>query len=344
ANDKKTAVQLIQKTEDKLHSFTSKGKNDAAKMDDLLDQLEAILQDVGKLDKGNRVSEYYNGSANHVFVWMQEVNETIDKIKTVTIGYINNRPLMKAAKKAGLQVKVTRVGGKRYYTIRATREALNILGIEPDEVAEKQLRYRLPSKRKFTAKDIHRANTNRAVLKYNAKHKNSLVWSKTGEAALKKYEALEYLTGETDLKYGEDVKFLLKKVGSAALKGVKSSLKDSADVVSVAKNGGFSKSLGIAGTGLSYYSNYHDAMDDGLNKKKAAVRATADTVIDTAVGGAVQAASVAGFQMLIPIPGVGALVGMGVGVGVNLLLNYKRKDKYGKKKKSIMDRIKGWYH
>lgn len=155
---------------------------------------------------------------------------------------------------------------------------------------------------------------------------------------------LEYLTGELDFQYGEDVKLFLKKVGKAALKGAKSSLKESVDVVSVAKSGGFSKSLGIAGAGLSYYSNYHDAIDDGLDKKKAAARATADTVIDTAVGGAVQVASVAAGQMLIPIPGVGALVGMGVGFGVNLILNLKRKDKYGKKKKSLMDRIKGWYH
>ncbi|NMH84562.1 T7SS effector LXG polymorphic toxin, partial [Heyndrickxia coagulans] len=171
ATDKKTAVQILQKTEDKLHNFTTKGKKDAAKMDELLDQLEAILKDVGKMDKGNRFSEYYNGSANQVAVMMKNLNENFDKIKTVTIGYIKNRPLIEAAKKAGLQVKVTRVRGKRYYTIRVTREALRILGIEPDEVAEKQLRYRLPEKREFTAKDIHRANTNTAVLKYNAKHK-----------------------------------------------------------------------------------------------------------------------------------------------------------------------------
>ncbi|MEZ0116923.1 UNVERIFIED_ORG: prefoldin subunit 5 [Heyndrickxia coagulans] len=349
ANDKKTAVQLIQKTEDKLHSFTSKGKNDAAKMDDLLDQLEAILKDVGKMDKGNRFSEYYNGSINKDVNDLKEFTEMYGKGKAIVKIALTSVSLINIARKAGLKVKVIRKNGKRYHQIEATREALEILGIKPDSKAEEELSYRIPKKRKLTPKDLARAKSNTATLKYKAFHKNSLVWTETGKKVIRKNQYFEFLSGPIDLSYIEDWKYASKTIGLAALKGARDSLKEAVDVSSVVKSAknlrGIGKALGPLGAGLSFYSNYHDAKDEDLNKKKAAVRATADTVIDTAVGGAVQTGLTAAGTVLIPIPGVGTAIGFGMGLAANLVLNNRSKDKYNREKKdSIMDKLKSWYH
>ncbi|MEZ0116925.1 UNVERIFIED_ORG: prefoldin subunit 5 [Heyndrickxia coagulans] len=343
ANDKKTAVQLIQKTEDKLHSFTSKGKNDAAKMDDLLDQLEAILKDVGKLDKGNRFSEYYNGSANKLLKQLKTDISYYKKGKTIVTGLITGYAMFHACKKNGLRIEV--VDRKRgLYRVYATREALKHLGIKPDADAERALNRGLPKNgKKMKEKHLKRAKTNAALLKAANKKKGRTGWTSVGEEVIKKHSPIQYWNDKATLIQK------IKTVGKAALKGADDSLKEAVDVSSVVKSAknlrGFGKALGPLGAGLSFYSNYHDAEDDGLNKKKAAVRATADTVIDTAVGGAVQAASVAGFQVLIPIPGVGAAVGFGVGVVANLFLNHRSKDNYGRKRKdSFIDKLKNWYH
>lgn len=78
----------------------------------------------------------------------------------------------------------------------------------------------------------------------------------------------------------------------------------------ISKFSGVSKSFGVAGISLSYYSNYNDAKSDGLTGSKAAARATQDTVIDTAVASAVQGGLTALGTAAIPIPGVGTTVGV----------------------------------
>lgn len=141
-----------------------------------------------------------------------------------------------------------------------------------------------------------------------------------------------------------------KTVGKAAGKGAANALRDTVDAKDIVKSGptkGLTKSLGPIGGGLSYYSNYHDARADGLSGKKAHSRAAVDTTLDVAVGGAVQAGSVALFTAIVPIPGVGTAIGVVAGVGANLLLNKK----FGKSEKSVMDytksafrKVKNWFN
>ncbi|MGG3984180.1 T7SS effector LXG polymorphic toxin [Heyndrickxia faecalis] len=342
-NDKKTAVQLIQKTEDKLHSFTSKGKNDAAKMDDLLDQLEAILQDVGKMDKGNRFSEYYNGSANKHFKQLQTNISYYKKGKTIVTGLITGYAMFHACKNNGLRIEV--VDRKRgLYRVYATREALKHLGIKPDTDAERALNRGLPKNgKKMKEKHLKRAKTNAALLKAANKKKGRTGWTSLGEEAVKKHSPIQYWNDKATLIQK------IKTVGKAALKGAGDSLKEAVDVSSVVKSAknlrGFGKALGPLGAGLSFYSNYHDAEDDGLRGIKATARATEDTAVDLAVGGAVQAASVALLTAIIPIPGLGTFLGVAAGVYINYRLTKRKKDYYGRNKKdSIMDKLKSWFH
>ncbi|MGG3965546.1 T7SS effector LXG polymorphic toxin [Heyndrickxia faecalis] len=338
ANDKKTAVQLIQKTEDKLHSFTSKGKNDAAKMDDLLDQLEAILQDVGKMDKGNRFSEYYNGSAKAELVTLNKAISQFNDVKTLVSETAKGYKLLQVAKNAGLQTEVVNINGKKYYRIYATKEALEKLGINPDQEAIRQLNKGLPkNNKKPNAKQLKRAENNKATLKYATKKKGQSGWSKTGEAAIQKYKQLEYWNEEPDLKY------MIKSIGKATVKGAKDALKDAVNLKPFLKSRSFSKALGPVGSGLSYYSNYHDAKDDGLNVKKAAARATVDTGVDLAVSGAIQGGLTIAANLLIP--GVGLVVGYGFSLMIVYMINKRSKDGYGREKKdSYMDKLKSWYH
>lgn len=342
AKDKKTAVQILQKTEDKLHNFTTKGKKDAAKMDELLDQLEAILKDVGKMDKGNRFSEYYNGTANKHLKQLQTDISYYKKGKTIVTGLITSYAMFRACKNNGLRIEV--VDEKRgLYRVHATREALKHLGIKPDANAERAFNYRLPKNgKKMNAKHLKRAKTNVVLLKA-ANKKNGSTWTSLGEEAVKKHSAIQYWNDKATRIQK------VKTVGKAALKGAGDSLKEGVDVSSIVKSvknlRGFGKALGPLGAGLSFYSNYHDALDDGLNNKKSAVRASLDTVIDTAVGGSVQAGLTAAGTVFIPIPGVGTAIGFGLGLLVNWYLNKRSKDNYNRKKKSsIMDKLKSWYH
>ncbi|WP_207369478.1 T7SS effector LXG polymorphic toxin [Heyndrickxia coagulans] len=342
AKGKKTAVQILQKTEDKLHNFTTKGKKDAAKMDELLDQLEAILKDVGKMDKGNRFSEYYNGTANKHLKQLQTDISYYKKGKTIVTGLITSYAMFRACKNIGLRIEV--VDEKRgLYRVYATREALKHLGIKPNANAERAFNYRLPKNgKKMNAKHLKRAKTNVVLLKA-ANKKNGSTWTSLGEEAVKKHSAIQYWNDKATRIQK------VKTVGKAALKGASDSLNVANDLKEIIKSGSVVKSAGKAlgpiGTGLNYYSNYHDAKSDGLSGVKASARATADTAVDLAVGGAVQAASVAFFTAFIPIPGVGTAIGVGLGLALNLILNYRSKDNYNRKKKSsIMDKLKSWYH
>ncbi len=103
------------------------------------------------------------------------------------------------------------------------------------------------------------------------------------------------------------------------------------------------KGLAPISAGLSFYENHINAKAEGLTGAEATKRATVDTAIDVGVSSGVQTAFTAAGTALIPIPGVGTLVGMGAGIAVNTLLNHKfGKDKDGKGK-SAMDVVKGWF-
>ena len=113
---------------------------------------------------------------------------------------------------------------------------------------------------------------------------------------------------------------------------------------SIVKSGGVikgaGKALGPISAGLSFYSNLEEAKKDKLSGEKAVIRAVRDTTIDVAAGGAVQAALTAAGTAFIPIPSVGTAIGVFVGVVANTALNKK----FGKDNKSVMDRIKSWFH
>ncbi|GAE95503.1 hypothetical protein JCM21714_4771 [Gracilibacillus boraciitolerans JCM 21714] len=219
---------------------------------------------------------------------------------------------------------------KPSYRVRANRDALKALGVEPDNKAGSQLNHRLPKNgRVWSDAHYERANNNQAILRAADKRGNTN-WTSTGQRALNMHPEMKYWRNEIDLKHvGSST---AKGVGTGIVSGFKDTgtwLKDSVNMKENFKTkiGGLnyvSKSLGVAGMGLSYYSNYNAAEKDGLNGKEAHLRATQDTAIDTAVGGgAVQTALTVGFTAAIPIPGVGTAVGAIAGIAVNGLLNKK---------------------
>ncbi|WP_371069049.1 T7SS effector LXG polymorphic toxin [Sediminibacillus sp. JSM 1682029] len=226
--------------------------------------------------------------------------------------------------------------GKNSYRINANKRALYELGVKPDGKATSDFNYRLPKDRSnWGDADYKRAFHNQTTLKYASKQAGQTGWSNTGNNVLKMHPEMKY--------WNDKVKpvGVLKTTGKAALEGAANSFTDPF------KKGyggikGVSKSLGVFGTGLNYYSNYNDAKKDGLTGNEAVKRATVDTTVDTAVGGAIQTAFTAAGTAAIPIPGVGTAVGAIAGIGANWLLN--KKWGKGKDSKSAMDVIKGWFH
>ena len=332
-------TQYIQKVDESLSKFTSVGKKESSKDEKLLKEIGSILKDVGKLKEKGRFTSYYDGSANSELASLGRTVALLSDVKTGYTGQITSYKMYRAAEKAGLRTETFKVNGEKFYRVLATRGALDIFGIVPDAEAERQLNYLLPKNgKKLNAKQLLLAEKNTAVLKYASKKEwNKVGWSKSGKALIEKYTEMAYWNDRADGKY------IAKTVGKETIKGAGSALKEAFDVKAVAKSG--SKILGPIGAGLGAYSNYHDAMDDGLNVEKAAARTVADTVMDMAVGGAVQSGSVALFSLIIPIPGVGTAVGFAAGIALNHWLNNRSKDKYGRENKdSKMDFLKSWYH
>ncbi|MEW8987780.1 MAG: hypothetical protein AB2401_12425, partial [Bacillus sp. (in: firmicutes)] len=286
----------------------------------------------------------YDGSKNSQLASLGKTVTLLGNVKTEVTGKLTSYKMYLTAKKSGLRTETFTVNGERFYRVLATREALKIFRIEPDVEAERQLNYLLPKNgRPLNAKQRILAETNAAILKYaSKKNGRDSGWSKTGKALIDKYPEMRYWNNKPDLK------LVVKTVSSESIKGAGTALKEALDVKSVVKSGsvvkGSVKTLGPIGAGLSYYGNYHDAIDDGLSTNKAAARAVADTAVDAAVGGAVQVGLVALATLVIPVPGVGTAIGITAGVALNTWLNHKDEDKYGREKDSIMDKLKSWYH
>ncbi|WMT18244.1 LXG domain-containing protein [Parageobacillus toebii] len=271
------------------------------------------------------------------------LKNTVDvskKMRTLIKGGKTSYILYKAGKNNDLRAELERdPNGKKHYRIVATKKGFEILGIEPDAEAARELNKGLPKDgKKWNGKHILKAETNTAILKYNTKKPKASGWSKAGEAAIEKYPEIQYLTHKDARRIDK-----AKIVGKAAAKGAGKSLKEAVDFKSVVKSGpikGAGKALGPISAGLSFYSNLEAAKKDKLSGEKAVVRAVQDTTIDIAVGGAVQAGSVALFTAIVPIPGVGTAIGVGFGIFANWALN----NQFGKSKKSVMDRLKSWFH
>ena len=282
------------------------------------------------------------GSVSSANPDMKEMKKAVDyakKANTAITGGISAFGMYVAGKEGVLSTsRVFDHKTQKYsYRINANGKALEHLGIKPDAKALKELMHRVPKgDKKWSAKHHEIAANNTATLKYGTKLPKQSGWSATGDEVLKKHPNLAYWNDQaTNVQKA-------KTVGSAALKGAGKSFKDIVDFKEMAKPGikGISKTLGPIGAGVSYYSNYSTAKDAGLSGGDAARRATVDTAIDVAVGGAVQAAFTAAGTVIIPIPGVGTAVGVGFGIIANSFLNAK----FGKEDKSVMDHLKGWFH
>ncbi|GMN98966.1 hypothetical protein [Parageobacillus thermoglucosidasius] len=267
--------------------------------------------------------------------------DTSKKMRTLVKGGKTSYVLYKAGKNNDLRAELEKgPNGKKYYRIVATKKGFEILGIEPDAEAARELNRGLPKgRKKWNETHILKAETNTAILKYYTKKPKASGWSKAGKAAIEKYPEIQYLTHK-DASRIEKAKI----VGKAAAKGAGNSLKEAVDLKSIVKSGGVikgaGKALGPISAGLSFYSNLEEAKKDKLSGEKAVIRAVRDTAIDVAAGGAVQAALTAAGTAFIPIPGVGTAIGVFVGVVANTALNKK----FGKDNKSVMDRIKSWFH
>lgn len=333
SQNKLEATDYINKTSEKLTNFTMVGKEDHSQINTVLNEITSLFKHIGKLKEEDRFTTFYASPGIGTLLTIKNLNEHSGRAKTAYVGYITSKAVYKAGKNAGLRTEVVIVNGKKYYRLHATEEALKHLGIEPDAEAQRAFN---------RAKKLASGSENTTMLKYASKKPGKSGWSKTGEAALKKHSSLEYLNDKAGLTQKA------KTVGKASLKGAGNSITEVFDVKGIAKSGSFlkgaGKALGPIGAGLSGYSNFAEAKADGVSGGKLVARTAVDTSVDLAVGGAVQAGSVALFTVLIPIPGLGTAVGVAAGILANMALSYQAEDKYGKKKKSAMDKIKGLFH
>lgn len=330
---KKEMTKTIHKLDRKLASFTSDGKKHNSQTKALMEHIEMTLTKAASATGEKRYSDYKSGSANKCLKGLGAAVSLAKKARTAAIGGVTSYSMYQAGKDLGLSV----VGKDGKYTYRATEEALKHLGVEPDANARNTLNQkRRPGVPKAHWKEETRLKYMKTAPLHYVNNKGKPGWSITGQNVLKKHPQLEYWNPKATTMEKA------KTVGKATLKGTGKAFKDIVDVKAIAKSGGVkgaTKALGPLGAGLSYYSNYHDAKDAGLSGKEAATRATVDTAIDTAVGAAVQTAFTVGFTAAIPIPGVGTAIGVGLGLAANHFLNKK----FGKGKKSAMDKLKGWF-
>lgn len=330
SNNESEVTDFIKETSEKLTNFTPIGTEEHTDVNNILIDIESLFKHVGKLSDEDRFTAFYASPGNAIVLSIKKINDNLGKGKKVLEGFITSKAMYLAGKKAGLRTEIEIVNGKKYYRLKATKEALVHLGIEPDLEAQSELN---------RAKRLN----NTVRLKYATKKPGNSGWSITGEEALKKHPSLEYWNDKAGLG------LKAKTVGKATLKGTVKSFKDVFDVKGIAKSGSFLKGAGKAlapiGAGLSGYSNYAEAKAEGVNGGKLVARTAVDTSVDLAVSGAVQAGSVALFTAIIPIPGIGTAIGIGVGLRINYILSKRSEDQYGRKKKdSYMDKIKGFFH
>ncbi|MFB1051945.1 hypothetical protein [Paraliobacillus sp. JSM ZJ581] len=222
--------------------------------------------------------------------------------------------------------------GKYSYRLTTNQGGLEALGVKPDFRAQSDFNYLLPKNRaRLNETDLVRARNNQTILKAA----NGDKWTNNGSEVKELHPEIQYFRDEINVKH------VSKSIMKGAYDGVKDGFKDAITLFKKSQTilKSSSKALGAAGFGLTAYTNYDEALKDGLRGKDAYVRTGVDTTVDTVVSGAVQGASTAFFTVAIPIPGVGTIIGALVGVGANYVLNHK-----GNNKKSILDRIKGWFH
>lgn len=327
--------EAIQKLDLNLSTFTKSGESNDSKTKDIIDYIELTLKKATKVSGETRYSELSNGFMKDAILFtgigVGHASRTDAAIRGSIRGYI--------LRQANKNLRLGSSKGNGSYTFWAKDDALKYLEIEPDDHTIKGLNQKKLSgvemphwKQRMI--EIYKVKTR---LQYT-NSQGKLVWSDTGKKLLKNYPELAYWDREKPkLKTA-------KAIGVETIKGIGQGFKDVVNVKSIANSGvvnGITRSLAPLGAGLNFYTNYHDAKDSGLKGQDAVSRATVDTTIDTAVAAGVQTAFTAVGTVFIPIPGVGTALGAIAGAIVNeRLSNFK----FGKSKKTGMERIKGWFH
>lgn len=328
-------VEGIDKLDQNLKDFIHLKKQDTS-VKDVIDEIESLVQEMS----GKTADERFTADQNFVQKHMLAITTALNT-GAQSRTFNSSKKISNASNNGKLNTPEHHDyrNGKDSYRVTANRDALRELGVQPDYRAESDLNHRLPKNgRKWGEADFDRASNNQTVLK--AADRKALFksqWTGTGQRVLDMHPEMEYLNKNTTVKHV--AASTVKGAGKGIVEGVTEPFKPDYSGLR-----GVSKSLGVAGVGLNYYSNFNDAKADGLTASEAAARATQDTVVDTAVGGAVQAGLTAAGTALIPIPGVGTAVGAIAGIAANWFLSRRKKTKDGEEKPSIMDKIKGFFH
>ncbi|SHM54865.1 T7SS effector LXG polymorphic toxin [Gracilibacillus kekensis] len=318
-NDKKEVEKLIENLDSNLASFTREGSYNDSRTKSLIERIEKTLAKVGSVEGESRFKDHnFKEKADNLKDFLGNY-----ALPTAT-GSVTSLAIAKAAKDNGLSVTEYKKNGKTTYRINASEDALRALGVEPDMNANRALQ------------QSGKTGNAKAPINYYDKGQGKQIYSSVGEEVINKHRAMMAYNDKatTAVKW--------KNVGEAAKHGALDSIKE-LNPNGILKSGlvkGATKAGGIFTAGLTGYSNYNDALADGLTGGKAVGRAAVDTTIDTVVGGTVQVAFTAAGTAFIPIPGVGTALGAIAGIGANVLLNTK----FGKSKKSIMDRAKDGFH
>ncbi|SEO94594.1 hypothetical protein SAMN04488134_12010 [Amphibacillus marinus] len=225
--------------------------------------------------------------------------------------------------------------GSSSFRLTINREGLAALGVEADYRAISDFNYRLPKNgQNWSVANAIRAQQNQTILRpADQKSLFRTQFTSLGEKVIGRHPEMQFLGSG------------IKHVGTSTLKGAsQGAIEGFTDFYTVfsknqSKVAFTSKSIGNAGTLLSFYLNYEEARDDGLSLGKSIGRAGLDTTVDTVIAGAVQKGITAAATAMIPIPGVGTAVGVIVGIGAVWALNHD----WGGNGKTAMDVVKGWF-
>src|SRR5690625_2417608 len=317
-NDNREVVKTIDELEENLTSFTKEGKSHDSQTKELLNYIEVTMNKTSGREGEERFTTYNKDNT------LDELKKLSDSGGTAAVGLTTSRTIYEAAKDQGLTATKYIKNGKVTYRINATEDALKKLGVTPDAHATRDFKKQKKNGKPKTALNYHDKNTGKQVN------------SQTGKDAVAKYPEL---VAFNDKATNPDK---VKSVGNAFGKGFGNGIKDALDFKGIVSNGakGALKVFAPLTAGLSYWDNYNDAQAEDLSGLDAHTRAAVDTTIDVSVSSAVQAGFTAAGTAFIPIPGVGTAIGAGVGILANMALNAK----WGKGKKSVMDRTKDAFH
>ncbi|MCK0473463.1 T7SS effector LXG polymorphic toxin [Halalkalibacter sp. APA_J-10(15)] len=334
-------IEVPTKLDKNLSEFTSSGKSDINNINTVISEIESLISQIeakrgSAQSNSNWFKEGLDWAYEHEF-WLQRGANVAGQSRTAA----SSNSMYNAGKDGGLDTSQHRTSTGTGYRINATSDALEQLGVKPDGQARRDLNKRLPKNgQTLTVAQQDLARTNQTTLRAADQRPGRPGWTNTGQQALNMHPELQYFgAGSNTVTPVGSAKEIVKAGVHGAARGAVGAftdvLKKSTNTLSKVAKG-----AGVFGAGLSAYTNFRDAEEDGLSGWSAVGRAAKDTTIDLAVGGAVQAGITAAFTVAIPIPGVGTAVGMAAGIGANALLNVK----FGKSDKSVMDRVKGWFN